>query len=343
MIFFDEAQRLFHLSTLNASYLFCIGSANHLEHLYFGRKIEGVLTREQFTPVWPIAPGNQTMYSDTHPTLSLNLIGLEVGTYGKGDYREPTIHMENDEGYRTFDFTYVTHHIIKNLNYESMPQVTKKETLQVVLEDALQDVRLHLNYTVYDSTNTIVRNLEIINGKATNLILDKSLSMNLDFPHADFDVVSYHGAWLRERHEHIRPVAPGVIKIDSKKGTSSNDHNPFMALKRKDASEMLGEVYGFTLVYSGNFEANIECSPHRLTRVNMGINSFDFKWRLAAHERFVTPEVWLTYAHQGLNQLTHQVHRFAQDNLLDPPKERPIMFNNWEATYFDFTEILCSR
>ena len=338
MMVFDETQKLFHLTTANASYVFRVGAANHLEHVYFGKKLEGQLNLEQLTPSWPIAPGNQTMYSDAHPTLSLNLIGLELATYGKGDYREPTVHLENNEGYRTFDFTYVSHRIVESLAYEALPQSRKAQTLQITLEDALQDVRVNLNYTVDEPSDTIVRNLEILNGSATDLVLDKVLSMSLDFPHADFDLVTYHGAWLRERHEHIRAVAPGVTKIDSKKGTSSNDHNPFIALKRKDASEMLGEVYGFTLVYSGNFEANIECSPHQLTRINMGINSFDFKWRLAPHEVFVTPEVWLTYAHQGLNQLTQNVHRFAQNNLLEPPKERPIMFNNWEATYFDFTE-----
>ena len=338
MVHYDEITKTFHLKTKDASYVFCVGKAGHLQHLYFGARIEGTLNADQLAPSWPMAPGNQTMYSEDHSTLSLNLIGLEMATYGKGDYREPTIHMESDEGYRTFDFIYQSHDILHKYHFEGMPQSHKQETLQVTLFDAHHEVTCKLNYSLDHTTNTIIRNLEVINGQATNLTLDKCLSMNLDFPDADFDVVTYHGAWLRERHEHSHRLGPGVYKIDSKKGSSSNDHNPFIALKRHDAGETLGEVYGVTLVYSGNFEANIECSPHRLTRLNMGINSFDFKWRLAPKERFVTPEVWLTYSNQGLNGLSQHVHRFASTHLLEPQKERPIMFNNWEATYFDFKE-----
>jgi alpha-galactosidase len=154
-------------------------------------------------------------------------------------------------------------------------------------------------------------------------------------------LLTLDGAWIRERHLHSRPLVFGTVRIDSKKGVSSADHNPFFALRRKHTDELVGECFGFSLVYSGNFEASAEVSPHSLLRVLMGINSFDFEWQLGPMETFVTPEAILTFSNAGLSGMSQNFHRLINRHIIDPAwqeKDRPILLNNWEATGFDFKE-----
>jgi len=125
------------------------------------------------------------------------------------------------------------------------------------------------------------------------------------------------------------------------RGISSSDHNPFLALTRQNTSESFGSCYGFSLIYSGNFEATAEVNPHGSLRFLMGINSFDFYWNLEANQSFVTPEAVLSYSDQGLTKLSQNFHDLIKHHIISPnwqEKDRPILINNWEATYFDFTE-----
>ena len=167
------------------------------------------------------------------------------------------------------------------------------------------------------------------------------MSLQEDLPDSTFELVSFDGTWIRERHPNSRELSPGIFTIDSKKGVSSSDHNPFVILKRKDTSEEFGEAFGFSLLWSGNFEMSVEVNPHKLTRLLLGINSFDFSYRLEPHETFVTPEAVCSYTMNGLATLSHHFHDVINQHLIPlhwQHVDRPILLNNWEATYFQFTE-----
>ncbi|MFU8786272.1 MAG: alpha-galactosidase [Candidatus Izemoplasmataceae bacterium] len=338
MIYFDESKQLFHLRMDKASYVIGIGPSKHLLQLHFGAKLDESINLADFDQSPFLELGSSTTYAKLDKPINLNITPLELATYGKGDYKEPTIHIETNDGYRSLDFIYSTYEIIEDLSFKDLPQARKKETLQITLKEVTYNIELKLNYTVYPKFNVVVRNIELFNHEKTPLTLDKMLSANFDFKSKEYSLITLDGAWIKERHQHERKLDYGIVKIDSKKGVSSSDHNPFFMLKHLDATKFAGDVYGFNLVYSGNFEANIEVSPHDLLRVNMGINSFDFKWALALGEHFVTPEAVAIYSPDGISGVQKNMHQFIEACISNNKQDRPILINNWEATYFDFNE-----
>jgi alpha-galactosidase len=340
MITFNEQERVFRLDTNESTYLFMIDEQGHLEHLYYGPTISDVINSESIRYKYDFELGSSTSYSKDTKSVMLNVKLLEVSTYGKGDYREPTIHLEMNDGNRTTDFTYKTHTIVDNHVIQGMPHVRKDQTLIVTLEDKQNDIDLQLYYSPIEAQNAIVRSITVTNNRKTDIILDKVLSMSLDMVGDGLHLKKLDGAWIRERHISDVPLTCGTIRFDSKKGVSSSDHNPFFIIHKEHTTEHNGLSIGCALVYSGNFEANIETSPHRLLRINMGINSFDFRYVLSAHESFHTPEVILSTSQSGFNGLSNQFHELINTRIISKnhQKPRPILINNWEATYFDFNE-----
>ena len=194
-------------------------------------------------------------------------------------------------------------------------------------------------YTVFNHLDAITRSVRIENLGQDKVILNRVLSANVDFHHSDYDMLQLSGTWTRERHVHKRPLVPGIHRIDSKRGSSSHQQNPFMALFAKDATENHGEVYGFSLVYSGSFLAQAEVDQYGMTRVGMGIQPFDFQWLLEPGDTFQAPEAVLVRSTEGLGGMSRTYHRLYRTRLCRGKfrdQQRPILINNWEATYFNF-------
>ncbi|WP_371915975.1 alpha-galactosidase [Paenibacillus sp. P3E] len=183
------------------------------------------------------------------------------------------------------------------------------------------------------------RTAEFVNDGQAPLQLLRALSTSVDFPAGDMDMIYLSGAWSREGRLTRRQLEQGSTSIESRRGMSSHQHNSFAALAKRGTDERQGEVYGFSLVYSGGFEAVAEVDSFGMTRLTMGVNSFDFSWRLEAGESFQTPEAVMVYSGQGLGEMSRTYHRLYRTRLSRGEyrdKERPILVNNWEATYFDF-------
>ena len=337
--FYDD--KCFYLNTKSTTYVMQVNEQGHLEHIYYGGAIDKVKNIDDIKLTYEFELGSSTSYSKDSKGYQLNHKLWEVSTYGKGDYREPTLHVELPDGSRTLDLKYASHEILESKSIAGLPEVKKSETLAITLRDDIAKISLIMNYSVFDKEDVIVRSMELMNENENEIVLDKILSFNLDLLNRDYILSKLDGAWIRERHIDDVILSCGTFRMDSKKGVSSSDHNPFMILKQESTKEDTGNAYGFGLVYSGNFEANAEVSPHGLLRLNMGINAFDFRWNVAAGESFQTPEVVLSFSSQGLTQLSDNFHRLI-NNFLIPErhqqKDRPILINNWEATYFDFNE-----
>lgn len=347
MILYDLAKQTFHLQTETLSYILRIYPTGHLGHVYFGARIEEPFNIEHLVPEYKIEVGNQVIYHEDDRTFNLNTSQMEISTYGKGDYRDPMIHMRFEDGSRLANFLYQSHEILEDKpHFPEMPEARSStlepiETLKVTLRDDVQHVEVDLYYSLFLDANVITRRAVVRNGDVQEILLEKVMSMNIDMPNDDYDLISLDGAWINERQLHEHPLKSGLIRIDSKKGVSSNDHNPFIAIKEKNTDENKGRCYGFSLIYSGNFEATAEVSPHNILRILMGIQSFDFFWPLKKQDLFVTPEVVLTYSHQGLSRMSQNFHAFVERHIIRPDwqhQERPVLINNWEATDFSFTE-----
>ncbi len=347
MILFDRERRLFHLQTKSTSYVMHIFPSGHLGHAFYGDRLENIPELDQLIPKFAVEVGNQVIYDEEDKTFNLNLALLELSTFGKGDFREPMFHFRFADGSRVADFHYASHQVLGDKpEYPELPATfpTAKspcQTLIVTMADNFRKMEIDLHYAVFPEIDMIARRAVVRNLSETNIMIEKALSMNLDLVNEDYQLVTLDGAWINERQIHIHNLTSGIFKFDSKKGVSSNDHNPFVAIKGKHTTEESGRCYGLSLVYSGNFEATAEVPPHGVLRVLFGINSFDFYWNLATGSTFVTPEVVLTYSPTGLTRLSQNLHEVIKQNLIKPDwqgRSRPVLFNNWEATYFTFTE-----
>ncbi|GJM80228.1 alpha-galactosidase [Paenibacillus sp. HMSSN-139] len=342
-IFFDEAKGLFHLQSRNISYLIQLVHG-YPAHAYFGAKLrhdsnlEGLLTfqeRASFSP--------NPLPEDK--SISLDSLPQEYPQYGTSDFRSPAYQVRLANGTRATELTYRTHRIVPGKPaLEGLPalyveQTSEAETLELELEDRVSGLSVVLSYTVFADFDAIARSARLGNGGSEPIQLERALSASVDFPDASYDALYLSGAWARERHVQRRRLAPGVTGISSRRGSSSHQQNPFLALLRPDATEQRGEVYGFSLVYSGNFTAEAEVEQFGTTRVSIGINPFDFTWKLEPGENFQTPEAVLVYSAEGLGGMSRTYHRLYRTRLCRGQfrdQERPILVNNWEATYFDF-------
>ena len=204
------------------------------------------------------------------------------------------------------------------------------------------DTDLILSYTIYEAYPVITRNTKFVHKGKEKIVLERAMSASVEFLDMDYEMVQLSGGWSRERYVKNRKLEMGIQSIQSLNGTCCGaEHNPFFALKRPHTTESQGEVYGFSLVYSGNYLGQVEVSTFDMTRVMMGINPEDFSWELKSGESFQTPEVVMVYSDKGLNKMSQTYHRLYRKRLMHGEwrdKARPILLNNWEATYFDFNE-----
>ncbi len=345
IINYNENLKTFHLKTKNTSYILKMLETGHISHLYWGRKLkadnlEYFFRRRCF--------GSFCADTDNISGFQLELIPQECPTFGATDLRSPSLEFQYEDGTSATDLRYKSHRIYEGKQRLSgLPAVYAESeeeatSLEITLVDSLKNLEVILTYNVFEDFDAITRSLKIVNNSDEKINIERVLSANVDFTTDEFDFIQLSGSWGRERHILRNPLRSGSQAIESRRGASSHAQNPFMALCSKDANEEYGDVYGFNLVYSGNFLANVEVDMYRNARAQIGINPFDFKWLLESKEEFQAPEVVLVYSSKGLNgmsQIYHNLYRkrLCRGNYRD--KVRPILINNWEATYFDFNEV----
>lgn len=345
MITYNETQKVFHLKNSEISYLLEVEEHGYLAHLYFGKKINEYSGHYKYIrDMRSFGPYPEEAENDK---FSLDTVMLEYPGHGFGDFREPAYNLKLSNGSRVVDFRYDSYEVIKGKNVISgLPQLYTKEdneaeTLVITLKDEIAQLILKLKYTIYQDYSTIVRSTELFNIGTEKVEIEQLASQSLDFSNQPLELIHFNGAWGRERQLTRETVEIGTKVLDSKRGSSSHHQNPFITLVNPNTTEFQGEAYGFCLVYSGNHQTVIEKDNYKQTRVVMGINPFNFNWQLNPDESFQSPEVVNVYSNQGLNQMSKTYHELFNHHLIRGEhqlKERPVLINNWEATYFDFDD-----
>lgn len=346
MIYINKENREFHLQGLNVSYIFNVMKNEQLGNLYFGKKIRHRDNFKHFFYQPEVGIGIIAHHEDD-PGFSLEYYKQEYPSYGTTDFRKPAFELESEDGSRVSDFVYKGYRVYKGKEklaglpstyVESEDEAT---TLEIELKDEVLNCKLYLTYTVYENRDVITRNARFVNHGIEKIDINRAMSFALDLPDYNYEMIHLSGAWARERFIKTRKLEVGSQYIDSTRGASSAHQNPFVILKRPNTNEDAGECIGFSLVYSGNFLAHVEVDHFDATRVTMGINPFDFKWELKPGESFTTPEGIIVYSENGMNDMSKTFHKLFRERVARGEwrdKERPILVNNWEATYFDFDE-----
>lgn len=343
-IIYKENGNFFDLHTRNTTYQMAVNQYGYLLHNYYGRRIADV-PMDQLENLYDRGFSGNPYQADRDREFSLDTAAQEYTSCGIGDYRISSCQTVNADGSNALDLRYLGYEI-----YQGKKQIPglpaaydnggECETLEITLEDPYTGIRVILFYSVFEKMDIITRSVRFENRGNHGVVLNRALSACLDMQPGAWDLIHFHGRHCMERQpERVRQIH-GITRISSKRGSSSHQHNPFVILAAPETSEAAGDCYGMMLVYSGDYAAEIEMDQMNRTRLVMGINPDTFSWKLEAGDSFSTPEVIMGFAFEGLTALSQMYHRFIRSNIcrgLYKNSRRPVLVNNWEGTYFDFT------
>lgn len=340
-IYYEEKNKIFRLDTKKSTYLIGLTPEGYVGHIYYGDRlfhdVDSCLLRMEEAPFTPsVNKREKSAFLDAFP--------MEYPTGGIGDYRESCLNIRNEQGCMGSEFHYVSHEIYKGKRaLEGLPasfgNEDEVETLEILMEDPVLEVSLVICYSAFEKENVITRNVRICNHGKQTLKLEKVYSACLDMDNEEFEMITLCGSWARERRIQRHELHYGKQSVSSAKGESSHQEHPFLALVTPGTNQLQGKVYAMNFVYSGNFLAQAELSQFDSVRMVMGINREEFCWNLRKGETFQAPEAVLVYSGEGLGEMTRSFHDFYRNHMIRSPylhKKRPILINNWEATYFDF-------
>ncbi|EHO52600.1 alpha-galactosidase [Lentilactobacillus kisonensis] len=335
---------IFHLTNSNISYILGVEEHDVLTHYYFGKRVNdysGVLSYPRldrsFSPNFADA---------TDRNYSIDTFPQEYPSFGAGDFREPAVVVDQANGSSITQFAYQDYQITDGKQtLAGLPSTfadsADAKTLSIRLYDHVAKITVKLNYTIFADSTIITRSTKIENNGEQPVVIRRATSMNLDIPRNNYQLLQLPGRYAEERQLFIEDINPGIKVLDSKRSASSHMQSPFFALVTPGINEQSGTAYGFSLIYSGSHKSMIQKDPYEQLRIQMGINDFNFNWQLAKKQSFQTPEVMMNYSDHGLNALSQSFHQLIQHHLIRSKfvdKPRPILINNWEATYFDFDE-----
>jgi len=335
---FDREKNIFTINTKNSEYIFQILFGKFPIHLYYG-KIGGEYEehKESLIAFAPYYPEYNIKYT---PDLCLR----EYSGFDNGDFRTSSVKIRNINGDMSTELFYKSYRIFDGrLELPGLPfadAADNTETLELTLTDDLTGVEFNLYYTVFYDEDIISRYVAIKNNGKDKVVIEKCMSLLLDLPHHDYDMISLYGQHWMERNYQRCPLHYGAQNVFSRRGTSSHQFNPFIALAAKDADENKGDVYGFNFVYSGSFLDEVEVDQRGYTRVQLGLGEENFSWGLDVGETFVSPEAIMTFTDSGIGQMSRNFHKFVKSYILPPEpfENRPVVLNTWEACYMDINE-----
>lgn len=341
-IYINEQEKFFSLKTNNTEYQMQADEYGVLKHIWYGERVENNMS---YLLEYPDVGFSGNPYdAGNDRTYSLNTLPLEYACSGIGDFRIPAVSVKHSDGSCALDLRYKSFKIKKGkYNITGMPAVygneSDSETMEIILYDTSGKIEITLRYGVLEKYDIITRSAVIRNLGQKSVILEKAASLCLDIPHFEWELVHFHGRHAMERLSQRSPLINGIQEIASTRGTSSHQHNPSFILCSPECTENGGECIGSFFVYSGSFQAQVERDELGQIRAVMGIHPGLFSWNLKPGDIFETPEAVLTYSKNGFSKLSYNFHKVIREHICRGKyklAERPVLINNWEATYFDF-------
>lgn len=337
-------EHVFSLETENTLYQMKADVFGVLKHLWYGKKTEECM---EYLLDYPDVGFAGNIYEAEHDrTYSLNTMPLEYAGGGTGDFRVPAVTVVHKDGSQALDLRFQRYSIRKGkYSIPGLPAVyaeeSESETLEIYLKDTASETEVVLLYGVLEKEDVITRSVFVRNKGNTPIVLERVHSLCMDIPYGDWEWIHFQGRHTMERQTERLPVFYGIQESSSTRGTSSHQQNPAVLLCEKNCTETVGECMGALLMYSGGFQTQIEKDQLGQTRMVMGIHPDTFSWMLEPGQEFRAPEVILSYSEHGMAKLSQQFHHVIRHHVCRGSyqlSKRPVLINNWEATYFDFDE-----
>lgn len=328
----------FCLSNNQISYIMVVGEKGDLLHYYYGTKIPS-MDYSPYHPEWALWTRLES------EGYTLEFIEQEYPGYGHIDLRAGVYQAVYEDQSAVTRLIYKDYERKKGaVGVKGMPTIYGEEaqTLIIQLLDEVTGLIVKLYYTIFKEYNVIIRKTEFINQSEQQIVLSQASSASLDLPVNQYEVIHLAGSWARECDVYKNNLTAGsLVEIASARGGSSHQVNPFVMVCEDGAGEEHGEVFGFSLIYSGDHSTKIAMDQHGGCRICMGIHPDTFQRTLKPKDSFFTPECVLAYSKEGFGKLSREYHRLYQNQLSKSKRThepRPVLINNWEGTYFDFDE-----
>lgn len=346
-VVFFEGRKLFHLTNGKFSYYVQIHPSGMLLCPYFGAYLEDVDVEQinsigghdWFSNYYSHTDGTERQYEN----LYMNASPMLFPSSRTADPR-PAAAAADGLSDNKLDFRYVSHRIYKGKpQLADMPYVRDDnedaETLEITLREFSKDIKAVVSLSVLEKYNAVIRNTRIVNDTDTAFWLKRAMSVTQDFPRADFDLVHFPGEWLFERQFRREGLTEGTKVVSSSSGRSSHEHNPFVILADKTATETFGEAYAASFLYSGSFMCEANVGKVGVTRLTVGIDETHFRYEVKSGSAFDFPEGLIMYSGNGFEGISLQMHDLIRGNIVrdnNPEAYRSVLLNSWEGCYMDF-------
>lgn len=341
-IHFEKDGTVVHLQNDTISFIMEVIDGKYLAQRYFGKRIRKYHESNIFQY---FKRGFVTKHDSSIEHMEFDDFPFAYPTRGCGDYRIPALTITNANGIEHTQLLYKQWKVVgEKPRPHGLPSAFFKEqessTLEVICEDETAKVRLYLYYTIVKDNAIVLCHQKLENYGETNITIQNMRSVSLELPAQSYDFLSLYGTHIHEANRNRFPVHQGIQKIESVRGISSSQHQPFFALLSPNTNETCGEVYAFQFIYSGNFIGEVEKDQFGNIRAQLGLHPDTFSWQLQPQEIFETPEAILNYSAHGLNEMSQNFHSLYKQHLM-PQRflhvDRPILLNSWESMYYDIT------
>ncbi len=343
-IIWNQDDRTLTLQTDGSTYQMKIDNHNVLLHTYYGKKTE-LFDYSYLIDHRDRGFAGNPYDAEKDKTYTLDTLPQEYPCFGSGDFRNSALKVRYGSGASALELRYLKHEILPGkYRIPGLPSMfadeDKADTLIVTMKGDAAELLVHLYYGVIPGADIITRAVVLENCSSEAIYLEKAMSVSLDFQYGSYDLVTFYGRHCMERNVCREKLRHGIQSVGSTRGASSHQQNPFVILADPGTSEESGDCYGLSFLYSGDFMGEAECDQINQTRVIMGIHPANFRWKLEPGDSFYTPEAALSYSSEGFRKLSWNYHDAIRKHLCRGPygnDRAPILINNWEGTYFDFT------
>ncbi|NII53337.1 alpha-galactosidase [Luteibacter sp. SG786] len=316
---YDAAHRVFRIDAGDVTYAMGVNADGFLQTLYWGARLA------PDDPLGPAVPAVERSSFDPAGSLTPQ----EYAGWGGAMTATPALKLRFDDGNRDVVLRYDSYRIDKG-------------ALSIRLRDAQAGVTVDLRYTADAATGIVGRSARIENTGTQALTIDAAAAATWNLPRGDYSLRYLTGTWAGEWHLQTRAVTPGATVLESRRGSTGDENNPWFAIGRGDAwNEEQGDVWFGALAWSGNWRIQVDEDILGQVRVTGGYNPFDFAYRLPPGKVLETPVFYAGYTGQGIGAASRLLHRFERDRVLPggaAAKLRPVLYNSWEATEFKVDE-----
>lgn len=315
---YDAVTRTYRLDAEGVTYAFGLSPKGTLTPIYWGKRL----------------PSDENLSAPDPGDLSsmdtaASIASQEYPAWGGGMFTEPALKVSFADGVRDLVLRYRSHRIGHN-------------SITVEMVDIARPVQVTLHYTIDEKTGIVGRSATIRNATGLPITIDQAASAAWSLPvGADYRLHYLTGQWASEWKLQERPITSGSTVIESRRGSTGHQANPWFAIDRSTGTEEAGSVWFGALAWSGSWRINVDRNPRGDVRVVGGLNPFDFAYRLAPGEQLATPIFYGGYSSDGMGAASRLMHRFQVARILPhapTPKLRPVLYNSWEATQFDVNE-----